>query len=926
MTAIGERQFGPYRLVQQIAVGGMAEIHLAKTHGIAGFEKYVALKMIHPNFSQDHHFIQMLIDEAKITVQLQHVNIAQTFDLGRVGDTFYITMEYVDGADLYRLLRKSSEQERMFPIPLSAFIGKEVASGLDYAHRKRDHNGRPLGIVHRDVSPQNVLISYAGEVKLVDFGIAKATMRARQTAAGVIKGKYYYMSPEQAWGEPLDHRTDIFSAGILLYETLTGQMLYLEEDLHKLLDMVRRADIPPPSTVRPEVPPQLDAIVMRALSKQQDDRYQTAGDLANALERFLHAYAPVFTANKVAAWIYEVIGAATPPAPEPEEEPEPERDRGETKRLTRDQLVLARSEFTDENSIIFAAFGDRESSTGGGRSTEGMDETSTFDSPGGGPEDVDSLPEAPRDQEPARRPGASPARQPASPPAESAPSEEVEFVEPPTGRRLPGLPPAASATEAPKRIVPPPPGLPARSPRSPDQETRLLKDPVHLPPLRPAAPAPPVVPRPAEPSRRGIDSPTEVLSEEEASGTNPDDATLISEAPSWWNGPGDHTEVAAAPFAEHGFSPPRPDDVDHEAPTLLKAPPVKGPPESWERAPALAAKVPQPAISQLKPPRISRRTPATGAPVRSHGAGLAEHEPARQKGPPGSVLASLLAPGESRGVPEVALSPPTRLGDRLGDPPRHAHQSGTHQSDPLESDAEETAPADTQPIQAGMFEPSPDQGFAGPPMPAAVQQSFSTRAMAAALERDEIPDHYKIRRSKQPTPWLIGLSAFILSATVAAVLLAIYGTGESGAGEGDAVLHIVSIPAGARVTVDGQTLPEPTPTAIRGAPGLRLLIAFELPRYQREEQEFVVPDQGDEHQVIARLDPMVVKLIVESEPSGAEVFIGGNSVGRTPLELPGLDPQSTTSVELRLKGYRPVRQALQWTSDSEERLLIRLTQ
>ncbi len=336
MSAIGERQFGPYRLVQQIAVGGMAEIHLAKTHGIAGFEKYVALKMIHPNFSQDSHFIQMLIDEAKITVQLQHVNIAQTFDLGRVGDTFYITMEYVDGVDLYKLLRRSSELDRVFPIALCAFIGKEVASGLDYAHRKRDHNGRPLRIVHRDVSPQNVLISYAGEVKLVDFGIAKATMRARQTAAGVIKGKYYYMSPEQAWGEPLDHRTDIFSAGILLYETLTGQMLYLDEDLHKLLDKVRRAEIPPPSTLRSDIPPQLDAIVMRALSKQPEGRYSSAADMAHELERFLHAYAPVFTANKVSTWIAEVIGQPAPtPMPQqheviseenPEPEPEPESE------------------------------------------------------------------------------------------------------------------------------------------------------------------------------------------------------------------------------------------------------------------------------------------------------------------------------------------------------------------------------------------------------------------------------------------------------------------------------------------------------------------------------------------------------------------------------------------------------------------------
>src|SRR5688572_5185570 len=309
---MGERQFGPYRLVQQIAVGGMAEIHLAKTHGIAGFEKYVALKMIHPNFSQDEQFILMLIDEAKITVQLQHVNVAQTFDLGRVGDTYYITMEFVDGADLYKLLRRASERNIPTPVDVAAYIAKEMATGLDYAHRKRDMVGRPLGIVHRDVSPQNVLISHAGEVKLVDFGIAKATMRVRQTAVGVIKGKYYYMSPEQAWGDPLDHRSDVFSTGIVLYEMLTGQMLYLEEDLHRLLDMVRKANIAPPSTLRRDVPPQLERIVMHALAKRLDDRYQSAADFATDLERFLHVYSPVFTASKLSAHLRRAVGDPVP--------------------------------------------------------------------------------------------------------------------------------------------------------------------------------------------------------------------------------------------------------------------------------------------------------------------------------------------------------------------------------------------------------------------------------------------------------------------------------------------------------------------------------------------------------------------------------------------------------------------------------------
>ncbi len=354
---MGERQFGPYRLVEQIAVGGMAEIHLAKTHGIAGFEKYVVLKMIHPNFSQDEQFIQMLIDEAKITVLLQHVNIAQTFDLGRVGDTYYITMEYVAGPDLYKLLRRASEHDIEMPADVAAYVAKEMSTGLDYAHRKRDVGGQSLGIVHRDVSPQNVLISHAGEVKLVDFGIAKATMRARQTAVGVIKGKYYYMSPEQSWGDPLDHRSDIFSAGIVIYEMLTGQMLYLEEDLHRLLNMVRKANIAPPTTLRRDIPPQLERIVMHALAKNPDDRYQTAGDLATDLERFLHVYSPVFTAAKVAAYSASVLEATAPPPPVvrkpiPVEAP-PDHPARITRRVDREQLVQARSEFEDENSVIF---------------------------------------------------------------------------------------------------------------------------------------------------------------------------------------------------------------------------------------------------------------------------------------------------------------------------------------------------------------------------------------------------------------------------------------------------------------------------------------------------------------------------------------------------------------------------------------------
>lgn len=444
-------------------------------------------------------------------------------------------------------------------------------------------------------------------------------------------------------------------------------------------------------------------------------------------------------------------------------------------------------------------------------------------------------------------------------------------------------------------------------------------------------------------------SPT-LVSDEDGGTSHPDDATVISEAPNWWSGPGDMTEVGDAPFGEPTFVSP-PAEPDHDAPTLLKAPAVVSPPTprpgSWERAPALSAKVSQPAVSQLRPPRNSRRTPAGGVPGLAQGqADVAVSGPKNDRAL-SSVLASLLAPGDGTGTAEVALSPPTRLDvgdddrdDRDAPTRRAKHQSSAsrrsaRQSPPpgapdsaqgsgaIESNPGQPGPFESNPAQPGPFAP-PEQGFPMPAMPA--PQPFSTRAMVAALERDEIPDHYKIGRRAQPTPWIIGLLALILSAAVAVTLLAIYGTGESDAVGADAVLELISIPPGATVTVDGKALPEPTPTQIRGAPGARFLLRFELSRYQREEQEFVVPEQGDVHQVIARLDANVVTLSVDSVPQGAEVFIGGNSVGRTPLELPGLDPQSTTSIELRLKGYRPVRQPLDWARKSEERLVVELEQ
>ena len=326
------RDLGTYTLLKRLAVGGMAEVYVAKTKGIGGFEKHVAVKVIHPRYSEDEHFVQMLVEEAKISVLLTHVNIAQTFDLGRHGEQYYIVMEYIEGADAYRVMRKSAEQKRAMPIDVVTYAVAEMCNGLDYAHRKRATDGSPLNIVHRDISPQNVLVSFSGEVKLVDFGIAKAASRSEQTEAGVIKGKYYYMSPEQAWGDPMDHRSDIFSTGVVLYELLTGRMLYTDDNIVVLLDKVRKADIAPPEKRRPSIPKELSDIVMKALSKSPDDRYQSAQELAQALSNFLYNANPTFSAARLGELMGQLFpeqaqrhsnASILPPAREPTPTPKP---------------------------------------------------------------------------------------------------------------------------------------------------------------------------------------------------------------------------------------------------------------------------------------------------------------------------------------------------------------------------------------------------------------------------------------------------------------------------------------------------------------------------------------------------------------------------------------------------------------------------
>jgi serine/threonine protein kinase len=279
--------FGPYLLLERVARGGMAEVFRAKRTGIAGFEKIVAVKRILPHLSDNQEFVRMFVDEAKMVAGLTHPNIVQIFDLGKLETSYYIAMEYVHGRDLRSIQRRGEERGYRMPANLCAYLVSRVCAALDFAHRKKDDQGRPLRIVHRDVSPQNILISFDGEVKLTDFGIAKAAARASTTDKGALRGKLLFMSPEQAWGAAMDQRSDIFSLGVVFYEMLCGQKPFVGEEELGVLDMVRRCQLVPLRQVQPEIPSVLEAVVMKALEREPEQRFQTAGEMQREIDRIL---------------------------------------------------------------------------------------------------------------------------------------------------------------------------------------------------------------------------------------------------------------------------------------------------------------------------------------------------------------------------------------------------------------------------------------------------------------------------------------------------------------------------------------------------------------------------------------------------------------------------------------------------------------
>nr|WP_281404500.1 protein kinase [Pyxidicoccus fallax] len=274
-------------MLRRLAIGGMGAVYLARQKGPVGFQKLLVLKRLLPHLSEDDEFIQMFLDEGRIAAHLNHPNIAQIYDLGDVDGQYYIAMEYVHGEAVGPLGVRAQQRKVTIPLGLKCRIIADAAAGLGAAHNARSPSGRKLELIHRDVSPQNVLVGFNGGVKLIDFGVAKASGKLSQTMVGTIKGKHAYMSPEQARGEPLDCRSDVFGLGTVFYELLTGTRLFKRDTEFATLKAVVGAKIAPPSEVVPDLPKALDAIVFKALARKREERFSTAAELQLALEEFL---------------------------------------------------------------------------------------------------------------------------------------------------------------------------------------------------------------------------------------------------------------------------------------------------------------------------------------------------------------------------------------------------------------------------------------------------------------------------------------------------------------------------------------------------------------------------------------------------------------------------------------------------------------
>ncbi|MBP6630146.1 MAG: serine/threonine protein kinase [Kofleriaceae bacterium] len=311
-----------YTITERLDHGGMAEVFRGVAESMEGFKKNVAIKRILPNLTKNQKFVSMFLDEARLSLFLQHANIVQVFDISRTPDNaYFLVMEFVDGCNLKHLIERQKQKNKRMEVAHAIYLMMECCKALNYAHfLEHPETNEPLGIVHRDISPPNILLSKNGEVKLVDFGLAKANSQIESTDPGVVKGKFSYLSPEAASGLVVDHRADVFAVGIILWELFTGRRLFYGDTDYQTVELVRQARVPSVAALNPEIEPELEQVVRKALAREPDDRYASAADLADALAQYLFSRRMKVTARDIATLVRDTqMEAMRKRAAEPKE-------------------------------------------------------------------------------------------------------------------------------------------------------------------------------------------------------------------------------------------------------------------------------------------------------------------------------------------------------------------------------------------------------------------------------------------------------------------------------------------------------------------------------------------------------------------------------------------------------------------------------
>jgi hypothetical protein len=514
-------QLGRYEILQQLATGPVADVLLARAKGLEGFTRHVVVKQIRPELASDERFVQAFLNEARIAASLHHQNIVQVYDIDEDHGRYYFAMEYVHGEDVRKLLLKVRELDTLVPIDQVVAIGAAAAAGLHHAHEQVDANRSPLGLVHRDVSPGNILIGYDGSVKLVDFGLAKPALSSAKTRTGSIAGKAPYMSPELCQGKPIDRRSDIFALGIVLYELVTAKRLFKGDNDYLTMTAIVNGDVAPPSAHRPDVPRALDEIILRALAKLPAARFQTAMDMRAQLEGFALDAELRTSGKSVADYMIRMFGAR----------PEPWLDAAKQARA-----IDSESDF-DESSLglVNAPTGSIITAAANApieiaRSIAGANAFEADDAP---PTHIDMRRPQPEEEPTATATATLTVAEMISPPSIDlvTPSAPQASVEAPTARGLPKpRSPASTSMPPPPRRNTPPASAPIRvsSPHLPSVAARTTLPPPVLPsahPMPPPAilgtpnqPAPAVLPRSMAPTGfedddiddAGADAPTTV--------------------------------------------------------------------------------------------------------------------------------------------------------------------------------------------------------------------------------------------------------------------------------------------------------------------------------------------------------------------------------------------------------------------------------